>query len=57
MEVSKSTAVGEGLSKARAGVPAVFQIKSIDRMGNKRTAGEHRLCNPHQVLHTALAAK
>lgn len=50
MEVSKSTAMGEGLSKAKAGIPAVFQIKSIDRLGNKRTAGKRPYFNPQRAL-------
>lgn len=37
MDSSKSTAKGEGLFRAKAGVPAVFQIKAADRFGNRIT--------------------
>ena len=39
MEGSKCTATGDGLSKARAGVPASFNIKAADRFGNRRSTG------------------
>ena len=51
MEGSKCTAMGEGLSKARAGLPAVLQIKAADRFGNRRSTGMLTLCDTRdQVL-------
>ena len=60
MEGSKCTATGEGLSRARAGVPAVLQIKAADRFGNRRSTGMLTLRSPrlqatrHGVLTAAL---
>ena len=39
MEGSKCTATGDGLSKARAGIPASFPIKAADPPGNRRSTG------------------
>ncbi len=39
MEGSKCTATGDGLSRARAGLPASFQIKAADLFGNRRSTG------------------